>query len=270
MGESGLGCQAERGAKPTTAAFLIIGDEILSGRTRDANLPFLAARLNECGVRLREVRVVADREAEIISAVNALRARYDYVFTSGGIGPTHDDVTSASVAKAFGTVLERRDEAVRLLERRYERDQLNDARLRMADVPVGSSLIDNPVSFAPGFCIENVHVLAGVPAIFEGMFESLAPSLAGGRPIVSRSLSCFVPEGTLADGLRALQEKHPDVSIGSYPHVRGGRLGVVVVSRHEEPGRADAVADAVAALMIAHGGEPLDEEAGLGVAKTTG
>ena len=193
-----------------TAALLIIGNEILSGRTKDANLPFLAEKLNGIGVRLREARVVPDIEAEIIDAVNALRARYDYVFTTGGIGPTHDDITSECIAKAFGVALERHPDAVRRLQEHYQTDQINEARLRMANVPAGGILVDNPVSKAPGYQIGNVFVLAGVPMIMQGMVDNLLPRLKGGAPMLSRTVSCALAEGTLAEGLEAVQNRYPD------------------------------------------------------------
>jgi len=192
-----------------TAALLIIGNEILSGRTKDANLSFLAEKLNGIGVRLREARVVPDIEAEIIDAVNALRARYDYVFTTGGIGPTHDDITSECIAEAFGVPLERHPEAVRRLQEHYQTDQINEARLRMANVPAGGILVDNPISKAPGYQIGNVFVLAGVPMIMQGMVDNLLPRLKGGAPMLSRTVSCALAEGTLAEGLEAVQNRYP-------------------------------------------------------------
>ncbi|HSK39399.1 MAG TPA: competence/damage-inducible protein A, partial [Arenibaculum sp.] len=189
-----------------TAAVIVIGNEILSGRTQDANLGYMARRLTELGIRLREARVIADDPDEIVAAVNALRSRYDHVFTTGGIGPTHDDITSGCVAKAFGVELERNAEAVRRLEAHYgDPSMLNAARLRMAEIPVGATLIDNPVSAAPGFRIGNVHVLAGVPSIMRAMFDGIAPGLRGGPPIHARTVSCALAEGTLAEGLGALQ-----------------------------------------------------------------
>ena len=232
-----------------TAALLIIGNEILSGRTRDANLPFLAEQLGGLGVRLAEVRVVPDAEAEIVSAVNTLRGRYDYVFTTGGIGPTHDDITAGSVAKAFGVAVERNAEAVALLEGHYEPGQLNEARLRMATIPVGASLIDNPVSKAPGFRIGNVFVMAGVPKIMQAMFDGIAPTLMGGAPVRSLSLSCGLPEGALAGPLGAIQKDHPDIDIGSYPYFRSGRFGVTVVLRGTRPDRLETAAAKVAAAV---------------------
>ncbi len=250
---------ASRPAAPVTAAVVVIGNEILSGRTRDANLPYLANRLNELGVRLVEARVVRDEPAAIVAAVNELRLRCDYVFTSGGIGPTHDDITAAAIAEAFGTVLERNAEAVRRLENHYEPGQLNAARLTMADLPAGAALIDNPVSAAPGFRLGNVHVLAGVPVILQAMFETLAPGLVGGAPMVARTVSSHLTEGTLANHAAAVQRAHPDVEIGSYPFLRRGRLGTSLVVRGSDAGAVDAAVQAVIAAIRTLGGEPLTE-----------
>ncbi len=241
-----------------TAALLVIGDEILSGRTRDANLPFLAGRLNEHGIRLREARVVPDDEAEIVAAVDALRRRYDYVFTSGGIGPTHDDITAASIAKAFGRPLVRHPEAVRRLEAYYPPGQLNAARLRMTEMPEGADPIDNPISAAPGFRIENVFVLAGVPVILQAMVDGLAPGLAGGTPVRSRTITCALAEGTLAEGLTAIQQRHAAVAIGSYPYFRAGMIATSLVLRGTDPVALAAAAEEVGALIRSLGGEPAD------------
>ncbi len=244
-----------------TAAILVIGNEILSGRTRDANLAFLAVRLNELGIRLREARVIADDEQDIVDAVNALRARYDYVFTSGGIGPTHDDITSASVAKAFGVPLVRRPDAVRRLEAYYPPGGLNAARLRMAELPAEAELVDNPVSGAPGFRLGNVIVLAGVPPILQAMFEGLAPRLTGGTPLLSCTVSCALPEGLIAEGLAAIQARHPAIAIGSYPYVRAGRVGTSLVMRGPDAQALDGAAEEVRALIRSLGAEPLDTHA---------
>ena len=178
--------------QPVTAGLLVIGNEILSGRTQDANIAFLGHRLNEIGVRLAEVRVVPDIEADIVAAVNALRARFDYVFTTGGIGPTHDDITAAAIAKAFGVPLIQNPEARARLEGNYRAGDLNEARLRMANTPEGAALIDNPVSRAPGFRLENVFVLAGVPVILQAMVAGLRPAIAGGRPMLSRTVTVAI------------------------------------------------------------------------------
>jgi len=200
-----------------TAAILVIGDEILSGRTKDKNIGYIAEYLTNIGIDLREVRVVPDIEAEIVAAVNALRTRYDHVFTTGGIGPTHDDITADSVAKALGVPIDVDPRAVALLLERIPKDQLNEARLRMARIPEGATLIENSVSKAPGFTIGNVHVMAGVPSIMQAMLDALAPRLATGRKMLSRSLAAGLKEGDIAAGLGAVQAAYPDVSMGSYP-----------------------------------------------------
>jgi molybdenum cofactor synthesis domain-containing protein len=248
-------------AKTYTAALLIVGNEILSGRTTDANLPYIAGRLNALGIRLEEVRVVADIEAEIVDAVNALRARYTYVFTTGGIGPTHDDITADCVAKAFGVPLIENADARRRLQKRYDESgiELNEARLRMARTPEGATLIDNPVSAAPGFQVENVFVMAGVPKIMQAMFESLRDRLVGGEPLLSRSIACRLPEGQLAQGLGEIQARHDGVDIGSYPSYSSAGFGVAVVLRHTDPAVLDAAAAEVSALIRALGGVP-DEQ----------
>ncbi|MGQ0675002.1 MAG: competence/damage-inducible protein A [Rhodospirillales bacterium] len=243
--------------KTFTACLLIIGNEILSGRTQDANLPYLAKRLNQLGIRLAEARVVADAEAAIVRAVNEARAAHDYVFTTGGIGPTHDDITSGSVAKAFGVKLERNPEAVRRLEKHYPPGALNEARLHMAEMPAGAALIDNPVSTAPGFRLGNVYVMAGVPRIMQAMFEGIAPTLVGGKPMLTRSVSCTLGEGVLAKGLGEIQARHPDVDIGSYPYYRVGGFGVSLVARGADKGRLELVAREIAELIAALGGTPV-------------
>jgi len=237
-----------------TAAALIIGNEILSGRTQDVNLAFLGRRLNDLGIRLLEARVVADVEDAIVAAVNETRKRFDYIFTTGGIGPTHDDITAASVAKAFGVPLIENPEARAILEAFYRPGDLNAARLRMANTPQGATLIENPVSRAPGFQIGNVFVMAGVPSIMQAMFEGCTHRLSGGAPLRSRSLTVDLPEGGVAQGLTELQQRHGEVEIGSYPFNRGGRLGVRLVLRSTEPARLDAAARELEALVDALGG----------------
>jgi molybdenum cofactor synthesis domain-containing protein len=230
-----------------TAAMLTIGDEILSGRTRDSNMPHLAQALAAKGIALRETRVVPDEAAEIVAAVNALRARYTHVFTSGGIGPTHDDVTADAVAAAFGVSIDVREDARAILASQYANPavDLNPARLRMARIPDGAELIENPVSKAPGFSLGNVHVMAGVPAVFEAMVAGLLPRLTGGRPLLSDSLRIERPEGEIAGPLRLIAEAHPAVAIGSYPFNSAGRFGANLVARSED---AAALAAAMAAL----------------------
>lgn len=225
----------------STAAILVIGNEILSGRTQDANVSFLGGELAACGITLAEVRIIRDDTGAIVEALNALRRRYGYVFTSGGIGPTHDDITAAAVAAAFGVPLTRNAEAVRRLQSRYAAGELNGARLKMADTPEGATLIDNPVSQAPGFRLDNVFVMAGVPRILQAMFDGIRDSLTGGPPQASRSVTLVVREGDLADGLAALQNRHPEVEIGSYPSFTEGRSLVTVVARGTDPGLLDGV-----------------------------
>lgn len=230
-----------------TAALVIIGNEILSGRTQDANLAFLAKSLNEIGIQLREARVVPDDEADIVAAVNACRARFDHVFTTGGIGPTHDDITSACVAKAVGRPFERNAEAERRLRVYYPPEKLNEARLKMADMPEGAELIDNPVSVAPGFTVENVHVLPGVPSILQAMFEGLKPRLKGGATVRSRTLTVYCPEGEIAKALGETQARFPTVEIGSYPFMRQDRFGTSLVFRSPD---LDALGQAVEDLLV--------------------
>jgi molybdenum cofactor synthesis domain-containing protein len=242
---------SEGGGKIVTAAILVIGDEILSGRTKDKNIGYIAEYLTNIGIDLREVRVVADVEDDIVAALNALRARYDHVFTTGGIGPTHDDITADSVAKAFGVPIDVDPRAVALLLERIPRDQLNEARLRMARIPEGGTLIENSVSKAPGFSIGNVHVMAGVPSIMQAMLDALAPRLATGRKVHSRSVAAGLKEGDIAAPLGAIQADYPDVSIGSYPSfdpVTGFTTTLVLRSRDEA---RLATAEATVAAMLA-------------------
>lgn len=225
-----------------TAAMLVIGDEILSGRTRDANMHFLAGELTKQGITLAEVRIVGDERQHIIDAVRALSSRHDTVFTSGGIGPTHDDITADCIAAAFERHIDVRDDARALLSAHYQNAgiELNAARLRMARIPDGASLIDNPVSVAPGFTIENVHVMAGVPAVFQAMVATVLPSLTGGAPLLSQSLRIDRGEGDIAGPLAALAEEYSDLSIGSYPYQRNGVFGAHIVIRGAEGARIDA------------------------------
>ena len=234
-----------------TAAMLVIGDEILSGRTRDANMHYLAGQLTEAGIDLKEVRVVSDDRAAIISAVQVLSEMYDTVFTSGGIGPTHDDITADCIADAFGAGIDVRDDAREILAAHYARagTELNAARLRMARIPDGATLIDNPVSAAPGFCLGNVHVMAGVPSVFQAMVASVLPTLTGGAPLVSRTLRIDRGEGDIAGPLGSLAEAHPDLSIGSYPFQKDGRYGANVVIRGADEAQVDAAMAELAAIF---------------------
>ena len=233
-----------------TAAILVIGDEILSGRTRDANMHYLAGELATKGIDLKEARIVPDVQDAIVAALNALRARYDHVFTSGGIGPTHDDITADAVAAAFGLPLHVRDDARELLARHYDRSGLefNEARMRMARIPEGAVLIDNPISTAPGFSLENVHVMAGVPNIFQAMVASLLPRLTGGRPLLSQTLRIERGEGSVAKPLAALAAEFDDLSFGSYPFIQNGAYGTNIVVRGTDAGRLDAAIARLAAM----------------------
>ncbi len=246
--------------KDVTAAFVIIGNEILSGRTKDANLNFLATFLNQRGIQLREVRVVPDITETIIDTVNLLKAKFDYVFTSGGIGPTHDDITSASIAEAFSTELYRHPDAEELLHTQYSPEDRTPARMKMADVPRGATLIDNPVSKAPGFRIENVFVLAGVPEIFQAMLDELAPSLVGGTPVESVTVSTNLGEGVVADGLEVIQNNFPDMDVGSYPYFRSGVFGTSLVMRSQNTADLELAAEQVRALIRSLGQEPIEGE----------
>jgi len=243
-----------------TACVLVIGNEILSGRTKDANLAWLAVELNKLGVRLMEARIIPDVEATIVATINELRAKFDYLFTTGGIGPTHDDITAASVAKAFGVPLIRNPDAVRRLQAHYANPaDLNEARLRMANTPEGAELIDNPVSKAPGFRVGNVFVMAGVPVIMQAMFDGLRSGLVGGVPLQSRTVSVDLAEGVMAADLAAIQLASPDIEIGSYPYMRLGKPGAAIVLRGIDSERLAVATDAVKAMMRGLGGEPRED-----------
>ncbi|MDB5660779.1 MAG: competence/damage-inducible protein [Cypionkella sp.] len=225
-----------------TAAMLVIGDEILSGRTRDSNLHYIACELTKHGITLAEARVVADDHAEIVEAVQALSNKYDHLFTSGGIGPTHDDITADAIAAAFGVAITHRADAMALMSAHYERQNMpfNEARQRMARIPDGAALIDNPVSIAPGFSLNNVHVMAGVPKIFEAMLASVLPTLTGGPPLLSQTLRVQRGEGEIAADFGALAAQFPDLSMGSYPFTQNGSFGTNLVIRGTDPGRVSA------------------------------
>jgi molybdenum cofactor synthesis domain-containing protein len=232
-----------------TAAILVIGDEILSGRTKDKNIGFIAEYLTNIGIDLREVRVVPDIEEEIVAALNALRARYTHVFTTGGIGPTHDDITADSVAKAFGVSIDVDPRAVAMLLDRIPKPDLNEARLRMARIPAGATLIENSVSRAPGFSIGNVHVMAGVPSIMQAMMDALAPRLATGAKMISRPVVAGLREGDYGTPLAAVQKLHPGVVIGSYPSFLDGVPTTMIVLRSRDETRLDAAEAAVKAML---------------------
>lgn len=244
-----------------TAGMVVIGDEILSGRTKDVNIGAVADFCTDLGIDLIEVRVVPDEMDTIVEAVNALRARCTYVFTSGGIGPTHDDITSECVAAAFGVPWEPHPEAWARMERSYQPGEFNAARQRMATMPRGATLIDNPVSVAPGFTIGNVHVMAGVPRIMQAMFEVLAPTLRGGTPVLSRSVHARgLMEGRIAEGLAAIQQTAPGVSLGSYPFYRPEGNGVAIVAKGTDVAALEAAITRVSEMIAAEGLDPIPGE----------
>ena len=241
-----------------TAGLAVIGDEILSGRTQDRNIAQVASWLNAQGIRLAEVRVVPDIEQRIIEAIDALRRSYDYCFTTGGIGPTHDDITVDAVAKALGVSVVVHPAARAILERYYEgRGGLNEGRLRMARVPEGAELIENKMSGAPGIRIGNLFLMAGVPHIAAGMLDALSGTLEGGRPLVSVTVGAFAPESEVADILRETEAAADGISIGSYPFFKEGRVGSNFVVRSEDGEHARAVADELAAKLAGIGYEPV-------------
>tara|TARA_B100000242_G_scaffold234970_1_gene174836 strand:- start:533 stop:1285 length:753 start_codon:yes stop_codon:yes gene_type:complete len=216
------------------AAILIIGNEILSGRTQDTNTSTLATWLNSLGVKVGEVRVIPDVEETIVSSVNLLRKNYNYVFTSGGIGPTHDDITSESVSKAFNLPYEKHEEGYKILEAYYKPGEFNDGRQKMIWMPRGANLILNPTSGAPGFYVENVFVLPGVPSILKSMLGGIKNKIVGGNPIISHTISLRTFESHIADSLTDVQNKYQDVEIGSYPFFQAGKLGVSIVMRSDD------------------------------------
>ena len=234
-----------------TAALLVIGDEILSGRTKDKNIGYIAEYLTAVGIDLREVRVVSDDEVAIVEAINALRGRNTYLFTTGGIGPTHDDITADCVAKALGVDISHDPRAVAMLKERYANpDDLNEARLRMARIPHGADLIENPISKAPGFMVENVIVMAGVPAIMQAMLEGVIPKLKVGKTMMSVSIdSGGLPEGAYATGLGEVQKAHAGVIIGSYPHFDGQRFINQIVLRSRDEALLEPAKVAVSELI---------------------
>jgi molybdenum cofactor synthesis domain-containing protein len=233
-----------------TAAILVIGDEILSGRTKDKNIGYIAEYLTNIGIDLKQVRVVPDDEADVVEALNALRARFTYVFTTGGIGPTHDDITADCVAKAFGVSIDHDPRAVAMLQERYQPGDLNEARMRMARIPAGADLIENPISRAPGFRIGNVIVMAGVPSIMQAMLDNAAPGLATGTKMIAESIDANgLPEGIYAKDLGEIALVHTGVSIGSYPSfVSGGFRNQIVVRGKDRTAVTTAVAAITAAI----------------------
>lgn len=230
---------------PVTAAILVIGDEILSGRTKDKNIGYIAEYLTNIGIELRQVRIVPDLLDEIVSAVNALRSRYTYVFTTGGIGPTHDDITADSIAAAFGVPIDVDPRALAMLSERFNPEELNDARLRMARIPQGAELIANSISKAPGFTIGNVIVMAGVPAIMQAMLDVVGPTLKTGTRILSDTVRAGLREGDIGSALGRIAEAHPQVAIGSYPFWSEAGPDTNVVVRSRDP---EKLAEAMAAV----------------------
>lgn len=239
-----------------TAALAIIGDEILSGRTQDKNIAQIALWLNLQGIRLKEVRVIPDVENDIVGAVNTLRARYDYLFTTGGIGPTHDDITVDAISKALGVDVVIHPEAAAMLTRYYEsRGGVNDARLRMARVPDGATLIHNRMSGAPGIRHGNIFIMAGVPHITAGMLDALTGTLEGGQPLLSVTVGCWVPESEISELLASTERTHEGTQIGSYPFFREGKVGANFVIRSTDQDLLDRTALALSEGLMAMGKE---------------
>lgn len=245
-----------------SSALIVIGNEILSGRTQDANIRFLATQLGDIGAPLREVRVIPDMRKTIIATVNEMKARYDQVFTTGGIGPTHDDITASCVAEAFGVPLELHAESAALLEEHYGTDQFTSARQRMAMLPRGATPIKNTASIAPGFSIDNVHVMAGVPSIMQAMFHAVSPTLKQGQPIRSKTWHALgIYESVIAAALEAVQNRYPDLDLGSYPFKRpDGRGGVALVAKGSDPAHLEAASQAIHDLIVATGKTPIEGE----------
>lgn len=246
------------GSEVVTAAVLVIGDEILSGRTKDRNIGYIADHCTAIGIQLREVRIVADMESDIIGAVNALRERYDYVFTTGGIGPTHDDITADSIARAFGVAIDVDQRALALLMPYYEKRglELTPARLRMARIPHGAELIENSISIAPGFKLGNVITLAGIPNIMQVMLDAVTPRLRTGKRMQSAALDLGVPEGAIADLFGEHQKAFPAVSMGSYPMMRDNRPCTQLVLRSTDPELLAAAMAGLQAKLAARGIQP--------------
>jgi molybdopterin-biosynthesis enzyme MoeA-like protein len=244
-----------------TAGLLVIGNEVLSGRTQDANIRFLATGLGALGIPLREVRIVPDVAPVIIGTVNEMRARFTHLFTTGGIGPTHDDITSECIAQAFGVPWEPHPEAMRIMAASYPSGDFNAARQRMATMPRGATLIENEASIAPGFTIGNVHVMAGVPRIMQSMFRTLERGLQRGAPIVSASVHATdLREGLIAEALGRIQAQFPMLDIGSYPFERNGGYGVTIVAKGTDPAAIDQAIAAVTALIASAGHHPMEGE----------
>lgn len=246
--------------KEITAAIVVIGNEVLSGRTQDKNINFIASELVKIGIRLEEVRVIPDSEKKIINTVNELRRKFTYIFTTGGIGPTHDDITSTAIAKAFKVKLMLNQKAVKAMKSHYKPGDLNEARLKMAYIPKGAKLINNPVSKAPGFVIKNVYVMAGIPIIMQAMFSEIKSTLRAGKKIKSRTVSTNITEGTMATALSKIQNQNLEVEIGSYPYIKNGEIGVSLVIRSENDDKLDEVCKKIKSLLINLKGKILQEE----------
>ncbi len=237
--------------KQPTASVILIGNELLSGRTQDLNLNYIAKKLSDSGIVMIEARIIADIEDLIIDTVNEMRVKYDYVFTTGGIGATHDDITAKSIAKAFAVDLVSNKRAVEILESFYTADKLTPTRLRMALMPKGAELIENNVTSAPGFFVENVYVMAGVPDIMRSMFDSVLPTLKHGKPIISKSVTGNRPESEIADALSQIQDKYPELDIGSYPQFTIGKISVTIVVRGLVEDKIDLAIEEISKIMFA-------------------
>jgi molybdenum cofactor synthesis domain-containing protein len=247
--------EAGREEEIVTAALLIIGDEILSGRTKDKNIGHIADHLTAIGIQLKEVRIVPDEEPEIVAAVNALRARYSYLFTTGGIGPTHDDITADAVAKAFGVGIDIDERALKPMLAYFEKRgvEVTPARLRMARIPFGAELVQNSVSVAPGFMLGNVIVMAGIPAVMQVMLEAATSLLRTGKKMLSAAIDLNRPEGEIAALFGEIQQRYPDVPMGSYPYYRDGKPGTQLVLRSTDPERLAAAENELKMALAARG-----------------
>ena len=245
---------------PVTGCLIIIGNEILSGRTQDTNLAHLAVELNELGVRMVEARVIPDVEKTIVDTVNECREKFDYVFTTGGIGPTHDDITADCIALAFNTVLELHPEVVKIIQSREAPPDVMESRMRMARIPKGATLIENPTGGPPGFQMENVFVMAGIPIVMQAMGTTFdRKRIPGGDPVRSRSIGAYLSEGKVAVKLRAIQEEHPDVDLGSYPFFRQDGFGTNLVMRGTSEDELDEMLGEVRQMILDCGVEPISE-----------
>ncbi len=243
----------------STAILIVIGNEILSGRTVDSNVAYLAKKLSSAGIAMKRVHMIADDEAMIISTVQASSAEVDYVFTTGGIGPTHDDITAVSIAKAFGVPLVLHSEAKALLKQHYG-EHLNESRLRMGYVPEGANLVANPVSVAPGFQMRNVYIMAGVPIIAHAMIDMVVPTLLGGVPWTTKTIRTSLPESIIAKDLSRIQEDYPEIEIGSYPYFKLGGYGLSLVVKGSDANLVDEASDKIEAMISRLGGESWSDE----------